>query len=154
MGELIDLNRGVDFPADAVPSSNLNTLDDYEEGNWIPRIECSTTVGTGTYITQSGVYTKIGNRVFLNGFVEWTAHTGAGNMRIAGLPFASNFWSPVSFWFRNISMSAGFYMLGYIDSNSTVIQLAQVPTGPVSGFNGVPLDTAAGIMLAGSYSVA
>lgn len=154
MGELINLNPGVDFPADAAPSSNPNTLDDYEEGIWLPRLEGSTTAGTGTYVAQQGVYTKIGNRVFLNAFVEWTAHTGTGNMRIAGLPFTSNFWSPLSFWFRNISMSTGFYMLGYVEINSTLIQLAQVSTGAVSGFNGIPLDTAAGIMLAGSYNVA
>jgi hypothetical protein len=70
---------GYTFPATQDPSSNANTLDDYEEGTWTPR--------TGTGITvESATYTKIGNRVTISGTI---IHTGSITSydRIA-LPFA------------------------------------------------------------------
>ena len=51
---------GITFPATDSPSSNANTLDDYEEGAWTPSIG-----GTATYTTQVGHYTKIGKQVTL-----------------------------------------------------------------------------------------
>jgi hypothetical protein len=50
------------FPATQVPSSNANTLDDYEEGTWNPVVTSS--VGTITAYTASGNYIKIGKLVY------------------------------------------------------------------------------------------
>ena len=69
-------------------SSNPNTLDDYEEGSWTPRIDGTTTAGVGTYGTQTGSYTKIGNKVTVTGNLALSSHTGTGSMVIANLPFA------------------------------------------------------------------
>lgn len=60
-----------------------------DQGSWTPVITGSTVAGVGTYTTQTGFYTRIGNLVFLSGTVTWTAHTGTGNMTITGLPFTS-----------------------------------------------------------------
>jgi hypothetical protein len=82
--------NGITFPATAVPSADANTLDDYEEGTWTPIVVGSSTAGTGTYSTQEGTYTKIGNMVIANCFVNWSAHTGSGDLNIIGLPFTSS----------------------------------------------------------------
>jgi hypothetical protein len=80
---------GITFPATQSASSDANTLDDYEEGTWTPVISGSTTAGTGTYSSQVGKYTKIGNTVFISADLAWSAHTGTGNINVTGLPFTS-----------------------------------------------------------------
>jgi hypothetical protein len=67
-----------------------NLLDDYEEGTWTPEYEGATTAGSFTYDLQSGYYTKIGNLVTATFFIRTDAivSAAAGNLKIAGLPFA------------------------------------------------------------------
>ena len=79
----------IQFPATQVPSADVNALDDYEEGTFTPVVTGGTTGGTGTYSLQQGLYTKIGDRVFVQIAITWTAHTGTGNLLITGLPFTS-----------------------------------------------------------------
>jgi len=72
------------FPATAIPSSDPNTLDDYEEGTWTPIAG-----GTATYTTQLGFYTKIGNKITVT-FNFVINIMGTGGAAINGLPFTSN----------------------------------------------------------------
>jgi len=82
--------NGVQFPATQSASADANTLDDYEEGTWTPVVAGGSTAGAGTYSSQEGTYTKIGNMVIVNCFISWSAHTGTGSFTVTGLPFASN----------------------------------------------------------------
>lgn len=73
------------------PSSDVNTLDYYEEGIWTPAITASTP-GTlsVTYYNRSGVYTRIGRVVSVHGSIEITSvsiGTASGNIIISGLPY-------------------------------------------------------------------
>ena len=52
-----------------------------------PTISGTTVAGVGTYTTQTGFYTRIGNQVFITANIVWTAHTGTGNMLLTALPF-------------------------------------------------------------------
>ena len=80
---------GITFPATQSASTNANTLDDYEEGDWTPVIQGAGGNPTVTYDSQVGKYTKIGNIVYVTGYIQTSARTGgSGDMRIAGLPFA------------------------------------------------------------------
>lgn len=91
--ECIDFSRvvaGLKFPPTQVASTDVNTLDDYEEGVFTPTISGSSTAGVGTYTSQNGRYTKVGRVVTFSINVAWTAHTGTGNTEISGLPFASD----------------------------------------------------------------
>jgi len=91
------LNAGqLGFPGTQVASSNVNTLDDYEEGSFTPGIGDDSNDGSGesqTYVVQSGRYTKIGNTVFIafrvgiNSLGSLTTSEGAV---ITGLPFTAN----------------------------------------------------------------
>lgn len=78
---------GISFPATQAPSTDPNTLDDYEEGVWSP----SVTAAAGTITTLgavSGSYTKIGRTVKVWVIINITTNgTGAGNVIAAGLPF-------------------------------------------------------------------
>jgi len=91
--DYVDMPLGqLKFPATANPSSDANTLDDYEEGTFSPVLTFSTPGDLSvTYSIQFGKYTKIGNKVT----VEWaiitstfTHTTASGSLLITGMPFA------------------------------------------------------------------
>lgn len=79
------LGGQLQFPAVDVPSSNVNTLDDYEEGTWTPSLGGST-----TYTVQNGTYTKIGRLVFLFGSITVNIIGTGSNNTITGVPFAAS----------------------------------------------------------------
>lgn len=82
-----DLTSGqIKFPATQVPSTDPNTLDDYEEGTWTPTLG-----GTATYTTQTGTYIKIGKLVFITCVLVVNAIGTGTTQTIAGLPSA---WIP------------------------------------------------------------
>jgi hypothetical protein len=143
---------GLTFPATKVPSSNPNTLDDYEEGTFTPTIIGTTTAGVGTYTTQEGQYTKIGNCVSFALTLNWSAHTGTGNMRVAGLPFVCDKIAAVAVRHSGLTLTAGNVINMRIEAGTTEIPLGQVPTGGGSSFT-VSMDSAAIISVAGQYSV-
>lgn len=83
---------GITFPATQSASSDANTLDDYEEGDWTPVWQSTGTLPTLSYSTQSGRYVKIGRvvyfwaRIYMN---SWGGGGGSGNIQMGGLPFTS-----------------------------------------------------------------
>lgn len=80
---------GISFPATASASSDANTLDDYEEGFFTPTLVGTSTAGVTTYNNQNGFYTKIGRQVTVVIYLDWSALTGTGSMRLDSLPFSS-----------------------------------------------------------------
>lgn len=59
----------------------------YATGTWTPTMLGTGTAGTPTYTAQVGRYTRLGETVFVEARVVWSAHTGTGNMELGGLPF-------------------------------------------------------------------
>jgi hypothetical protein len=81
---ILQINGGqIKFPATQVPSSDANTLDDYEEGTWTP----TASVALGLAI---GRYFKIGKIVFANYVINITGTASANAATLGGLPFACN----------------------------------------------------------------
>ncbi|MEG5159583.1 hypothetical protein QUB37_03920 [Microcoleus sp. AT3-A2] len=140
------------FPSVQNPSSNPNILDDYLEGTFIPTVIGTTTDGLGTYTTRAGSFTKIGKRIFFDLFVEWTDHTGTGTIRIAGLPYISTVSSCTTIWHRNLTLVANSVLMANLltINNAAIINIASIPAGG-GGQSNVAMDTAAGIMLGGTY---
>ena len=78
---------GITFPATDSPSSNANTLDDYEEGNWIASFVPNTS-GTIALTNETGTYTKVGRAVTLTGlFSVASVSSPTGYLKITGIPF-------------------------------------------------------------------
>ena len=69
---------------DGLASSNVNTLDDYEEGTWTPSLG-----GNTSYHTQTGTYTKIGRSVTIQGHLYINTIGTGSTTSITGLPFAA-----------------------------------------------------------------
>ena len=119
----------IQFPATAVPSANVNTLDDYEEGTFTPTITFGNASTGITYTTNEGFYTKIGSQVFLTGIIILSSKGAAtGFADIKGFPFtvqnANGANSAASLKFNNISFSGAFQ--GTAPINTTQIGLTQI----------------------------
>ena len=157
-GGILQLSKGITFPATQVAATDANTLDDYEEGTFTPTIVGATTAGTGTYIAsgQVGRYTKIGNRVYFSAYLSWTAHTGTGSMRISGLPFTSNATvnsqSPLAIIVDSIALTASNTAAAWVGTNSTQASLYQMPVGGGAIAN-MAMDTAGTVIVSGQYEV-
>ena len=82
---------GIAFPSTQSASSNANTLDDYEEGDWTPSINL---LGTVTYSGQSGKYTKVGRLVTVQFSVVMSSTDttqDSSAMLLSGFPFACGY---------------------------------------------------------------
>jgi len=88
----INLTGGqITFPATQSASSDANTLDDYEEGTWSPKVTFGGSDSSGQTGTFAGFYTKTGNQVFATALINLTNKGSAtGAMGIGGLPFTSS----------------------------------------------------------------
>jgi hypothetical protein len=110
---------GITFPATDSPSSNANTLDDYEEGIWIPSIG-----GTATYTLQSGTYTKVGRLVSVSAVLQINV-IGTGSVNtITGLPFTRdsvNNQAPGSMTFISAISSTVSYLVPVVQVNTSTV---------------------------------
>lgn len=78
------------FPTVQVASSDVNTLDDYEEGTFTLTLN-SSGGGVPTYANRSGTYTKKGRECSFNGRLTLATlgTLAAGTLTVSGLPFTS-----------------------------------------------------------------
>lgn len=109
--DIVSIPSGqIKFPATQNPSSNANTLDDYEEGTWTPTYDMSGVNFTSvTYSAQTGTYTKIGNVVIATWLLLTSAVTkgaASGNLTVSGLPFTVA--GGTSYWGGYVSFASGW----------------------------------------------
>ena len=115
------------FPSTQAPSADANTLDDYEEGTFTPTLYGITTAGTNTYITQEGDYTKCGDIVTCNAYIEINTTSGmAGALFLDGLPFTMG--TAVSFVVcpvegSSLTLPGTFALIGRGVGDTTTISL-------------------------------
>jgi hypothetical protein len=97
-GGVLQLKSGITFPATQVASTDVNTLDDYEEGTWTPTVNFVTNGDLAVvYSNQAARYTKVGNAVHFSVRVTTTTFThttASGAFRITGLPFTPSASQP------------------------------------------------------------
>ena len=156
-GGVLQLKSGITFPSTQVASTDVNTLDDYEEGTFTPTIVGGTTAGVGTYVVQSGNYTKVGNLVTFRLYVATSAHTGTGAMLISSLPFTSNgtgnqLYSVSITNLGGLTLTALNVAQAYINNGVNYISVSQYATGGGASA-AVPICPAPYIVVTGSYMV-
>jgi len=120
---------GITFPATQSASTDVNTLDDYEEGTWTPILTAATAPTGVTYNVNAGWYRKIGSLVI----VGWAINPssvgtgGSGEVKITGLPFTSaayaGFTEPTSTiqGTRYVSSTSAAKVYGFVNASSTTI---------------------------------
>jgi len=142
---------GLTFNGDTAAA---NALDDYEEGTWTPTINA----GAVSYTAQRGRYTKIGNKVLIEGFVHINTITPTNSYSIIlGLPFASSatYYSGLTTKVNGFNWGGSATMLTFqVQPSTTHISAAGAYNN--GGFNDVNANgLAAGdwISVTGAYTV-
>jgi len=155
----VDLAETVRFPSTGGITFNgdtaaANALDDYEEGTWTPAINA----GAVSYTAQRGRYTKIGNKVLIEGLVHInTITTTSSYSIILGLPFASSatYYSGLTTKVNGFNWGGSATMLTFqVQPSTTHISAAGAYNN--GGFNDVNANgLAAGdwISVTGAYTV-
>lgn len=157
---LFDLSNAasgqIKFPASQNASADANTLDDYEEGTFTPGMTFNGSATGVTFTTQTGRYTKIGNRVYFDLIIILTSNgSGVGTALITGLPFTSNTNSLSPCAVEPISGFSGLTagVSAHVNSNATTISLR----GPSTTGSAVLTDTnvtdTANFYVSGHYPV-
>ena len=124
---IIQFAKGIAFPATNVPSTDVNTLDDYQEGTFTPTLAFNTPGDLAvSYSVQTGTYTKVGNLVSFNIYVATSAftHTTASSgFRVNGLPFtvttATNELVALTVAMQGWTKATYTQIIGYLQNGST-----------------------------------
>lgn len=94
MTGLLTVSVGIKFPATQAASTDVNNLDDYEEGTWTPTLKGDTSpfASGQAYSVQLGQYQKIGRKVKCWGQITLTTKgTLSGTfVGIFGFPFIAD----------------------------------------------------------------
>ena len=124
----------------------------YEEGTWTPAITGSSSNPTITYTTQSGIYTKIGNMIFVKALITINTYSGGSGQARISLPVASASDSintcgelsqsgaafPTGFGYMNVNIDSGnsYLTLRAIKDNTsqTASQCSDLAAGDVIYF--------------------
>lgn len=81
---------GIKFAPTQTPSSDVNTLDDYEEGTWTPAMTFGGNAVGLAHNQQTGRYIKIGRLVMVTFAIGIsTKGSSTGTLFVGGLPFAA-----------------------------------------------------------------
>ena len=123
---------GVTLGTAAGTYNAANTLDDYEEGTWTPAVNAGSI--SGTSITYTGSYTKIGRQVF----IYFNANSTSGDINISsyvafsGLPFSITYVGTGTVITEDIDV---FDRQGYATISGTILTISKA--GSSSGTNSI-----------------
>lgn len=148
-------NTGGGVALNNAANTSPTVLDWYEEGTFTPTL---TGIGSPTYTTQSGSYTRIGNVVHFNITLNWTGGTNGAGITVASLPFtAAGVNTPVSVsvnYLGNASFTWTGVVKAYVSGGTANIALVVESSG---ASNGALLNPSAGtkdVIISGTYRVA
>lgn len=119
--------------------------------SFTPAIEGTTTAGTATYVTRSGSFVRNGSIVTFEFEVTWTGHTGTGDIKIIGLPYAGDSNEPQSIgWVssNNLTITGQSYILIVASQDYGLLYSSNNGTSAA-----VTIDAAASLRCSGSYFV-
>ena len=138
---VVNAHSGINFPDDASanPSSDANTLDNYEEGDWSPVLSDGTNNATMSSSYNTASYIKVGKVVTIQGRIVTTSlGSVSGAIRLTGLPFTvasgNRHGSIAVSEFDGGAFTAGHSVTATCITNSTNIylKLFDVTTGTTS----------------------
>lgn len=148
----------IKFPTTQNSSSDVNTLDDYEEGTFTPTI-ASSGGGAPVYSVQVGTYTKIGDRVIfqLRVVISSTGTLAAGTITIAGLPFTSfstaNVFCACTGNGNFLSAGTTTQVIFTILNSSSTISVARYDSGSATALSNTNLTNSTLFNVSGAYQV-
>ena len=147
------------FPASQNASTNVNTLDDYEEGSWTPAIGGSGGQSGQAYTTQVGKYIKKGKEVTAYFQVRLsTLGTVTTNVQVQGFPFTAenttDLRGPLVITHFSALTSNVTVIGGYIEPNTTAATLTFAAAAGTGMGTMVQADLSNTTVLVGSVTYA
>ena len=106
---------GISFNQD---TAQANALDDYEEGTWTPAYNPAGGVSGISYSAQVGDYVKIGRLVMVQFYINYSASSASGAVRISGLPYYPQNYGAGSVMMSNYSRDADRWYVCHVSGNS------------------------------------
>ena len=154
---------GVHFGATAGGNATSTVLDDYEEGTFTPAISMTDNAGSLAYSAQTGYYTKIGDLVHIQLYVQVSNVSGiAGQVRIGGLPFTpanvTNGYIAGSIWLNSLvsgqPFDGDFMITTYLAPNDPTIRMYSLDgDGSVNQLTAGHIGSTTDFMLQYNYKV-
>lgn len=150
---------GLTFNGD---TATANALDDYEEGSYTPQISATDGIGTLTYTYQVGRYTKVGNRVMFNAYVQINNKgTAAGLFRIT-TPFTpaniSQNHVPIAHWINGSQNNQAFegerVTYAYLAANEPIVRFySSNGDGGLNHLSAAHVKNGTDFMISGTFQV-
>jgi hypothetical protein len=141
----------IGFPATQKPSSNVNTLDDYQEGEFTPVLQFGGASSGITYSIQNGYYTKIGNLLnFTMDMLITSKGASTGSVAVSGLPFEESVTAACSLWLNDISFED--FPMGLV-SDSTILLKEITNAGIRTDLNDTNFENNSRLNINGTYRV-
>jgi hypothetical protein len=152
-GGVIQVSNGISFPATQSACSDVNTLDDYEEGTFGFTIQAGGSNLNSAGGTFTGYYTKIGNIVSIQGsFQIITKSAATGTLTIAGLPFSVAF--PPAVYIGGLSdVAFADYPSARIDTGTTIDLFETTNAGTRTVLTNVDFLNNGGFQFSSTYRV-
>jgi len=125
---IVASGHGIDFSAtgDGSGTTASELFDNYEEGTVTLAMSDSSTSFTMASGFATGYYTRIGDRVYVNGYIKTTSINSAssGDVKVTGLPFTSkstnNSYASVDVGYQaGLNISSGTPIGGFVNINGT-----------------------------------
>ena len=157
----IPLTAGLKWPATQVESADVNTLDDYEEGTWVPGMTATDATITLNPSAILGAYTKIGRLVSVSAEViisniSFLPGGPSGTLRLTGLPFASKSdpraHAAAAVWADNLLATATGSIVGFVEAGTTDIILEKFADGEISNL-GADIQVTTIFIISATYVV-
>jgi hypothetical protein len=146
---------GITFPATVSASSDANTLDDYEEGTFDVAVAFGGASAGITYTQRNFAYVKIGNTVFISGYVVLSNKgSSTGNATITGLPFTSASGNATysAFSLHIANTTFGGFPNMFISPSSAVLDFYECSdAGSVSAITNADFGNTSGLIISGFY---
>ena len=140
---------GITFPATQSASTDANTLDDYEEGNWTPVFGISSGFTISTL--NSAFYTKIGNSVTVQCYLSLTGTGNSNPLVIDGLPFVAK---TGGYWTGILDIGIGGVLGNYVRVNTATTECQFLYSGGgTSGSTTSPRVTLAANQCGANYII-
>jgi len=109
-------------------SAAANEFDDYEEGTFTPGITFGGNSAGMSFDAQVGFYTKIGNRMFVNCYIDLSAKgSSSGVAKMTGLPVSSssttNAYNPMAVVIMNHNLNITHQFFSWVQYGDNVFRL-------------------------------
>ena len=122
------------------------------ERSFVPVIEGTSSPGVGTYGSNIGSFVKDGLLVHFQTTIDWSAHTGTGNIKVANFPYpasAAGTLYVVWVWASGLTITGQAQLT--MTASQTYGTLGSIENG---AYEDVAMDTAGTLRISGTYIAA